>query len=534
MPEKVRKGWNVSSHWNAAFILVLLTCCIFAVLLSLVDLFGFPLISPGGEALATIRDLPQESDFYFTPAGSSAYGWSFDAMRSPLELDVTVKTPPLEYGETVEMVVVSGGKIISDEDCIGEEDVSVGSPVGMTSLACTVPLSYNYAKTDNLTVYAVLTNPGAEESYLAYSLPLEVNWGDYEASFWSSSIVIALAALAGLGLVAVVGAAMAFFALRSKHDAEYAGEYTLESMFNPFRYAKTVSQEIQATIASVPFWALELSGILVVVFYLAVSFEAWKSESAVFAFLASGAFAFITPFLWTALVWFADYKEREPLRLIVSLFLWGGFACLMAIGINTITGSMFIALGIGFLAASFTAPIFEELFKGTGLAIFSLHHEYDGMVDGIVYGFAVGMGFSFVENWLYLLNNPMGGDIGGWITVFTLRSIAFSANHGVFTAMTGGIIGLFKQWRFKYSTLGMLAGMVPAMLLHAIHNSGEIWVALFGGAGALAYFCVLLPLFDYGSLILLAIILIGGVVLTQDKKKEPLEPPDFLKMFGKK
>lgn len=516
MAEEVVKGWNVSSKANLAFILVLLAACGAAIGLSVVDLFGIPLVfSEGGQA-AELVALPGMEGLSFELAGRSAT--LIEVGDSPHAVGVDVSSPPLLEGESITLFVVSGGRIVSETTCagFGAEEVAV---TGGGLISCEVPLAYNYATVEDVSVYAVLESGEGGKKLAAYAMPLRIDWGGYEPFFWGSSFFMLLAAGAGLLLVALVAAAMLYFATRIRHESEYAGEYSVGSALLPMKNAKTVPQKAQAFIASPAFWAVELFGIFLLVAYLAISVEAWKSPSAGFAFAISGALAFITPFLWSAAVWFIDYKEREPLRLVVSMFLWGGFSCLMAIGINSIAGLFFLACGVGFLAASFTAPVFEELSKGTGLALLSLHHEYDGMTDGIVYGFVVGMGFAFVENWLYLLRNPMGADFWGWLLLFFMRSLAFSANHGVFTALTGGFIGLLKQWRFKYATLGLLAGIIPAMLFHAIHNSGEIWGALFGGFGLLAYCCFLLPLFDYGGLVLVALLLIGGVVFTQGSKK---------------
>jgi hypothetical protein len=79
----------------------------------------------------------------------------------------------------------------------------------------------------------------------------------------------------------------------------------------------------------------------------------------------------------------------------------------------------------------------------------------------------------------------------------------FSAMHGVYTAFTGGIIGYMKSKSWPYILLSPLA-MLPAMMLHAIHNSSELLEAAGGDAGT-AIWCIFAPLFDYGGLVVIAL-----------------------------
>jgi RsiW-degrading membrane proteinase PrsW (M82 family) len=259
------------------------------------------------------------------------------------------------------------------------------------------------------------------------------------------------------------------------------------------------------------FWGLEMLGILIVMLYMGIAGEIWKSWTALAAFAMSGLIAFIVPFLWCFLWWYADYREREPLRVLVTLFLWGMLAALMAIGINTVMGLAFGLAGLGFFTSFFIAPPVEEFFKGSGLLIFANHHEFNSVEDGIVFGFTIGMGFAFIENWIYLLGNPMGADVWSWLALFLLRSVVFSANHGLYTAITGATIGYLIEKKFGFPALGLLVGVPIAALFHAMHNSGEMIVALLGGAGALLYCCVLIPFFDYGGLLLLVVLFIRAV-----------------------
>jgi RsiW-degrading membrane proteinase PrsW (M82 family) len=197
----------------------------------------------------------------------------------------------------------------------------------------------------------------------------------------------------------------------------------------------------------------------------------------------------------------------------------------MTIGINSFVDSIFIAVGLGVVATALIIPIFEEVFKGTGLLIFSLHHEYDSVADGLVFGFTVGMGFAFIENWLYFIQNPMGADISAWVILFFMRSIMFSAMHGVYTSMTGGIIG-FMRSRSMPAVLLFPIAVLPAIIFHAIHNSGELLMSIFGLGGLEAHCCIIMPLFDYGGLLLVALAMLAWTIMQRKKEKRKFRLKD--------
>ncbi len=350
---------------------------------------------------------------------------------------------------------------------------------------------------------------------------VHADWSAYENNFWGVSTILAIF----IGVIYLfILLPISFIALgiasHMKHGDSMEGEYSLRSLVNPFAVGKTLMDKLNSFIISPYFWALESVGILIIILYLAISAGIWKSGTALTAFMFSGLLAFIIPFLWVLAWWCADYREREPLRIIITFFLWGMLAALMAIGFNTLTGVILEFIGLGFLSTFLLAPPTEEFFKGSGICLLSEHHEFDSIEDGLVYGFVIGMGFSFIEDWLYMLNNPMGSDIWSWLGLFFLRSILFSANHGLYTAITGGAIGFLIERRFKAPALGLLIGVPIAAFFHAMHNSGEMLGALLGGGGLLVYCCLLIPFFDYGGLIFLILFFIYAVLRKRPNKPE--------------
>lgn len=426
---------------------------------------------------------------------------------SPYVAELAVSTPSLEEADSVRLRIFGEGRELGEMDCLE----GMESWEGLTQLECNASIPYNYQNAESYKIYAVLESGGEEYAYG----PLEVraDWSAYERNFWDfSGGTFLCAGAAFLLLVIPLALAAWWIAGRTKHAEAYPGEYSLASLFSPFSVKRGIGERVHAAMVSPYFWGLEMLGILIVISYMMLEGEVWKSWTALAAFGISGLIAFIVPFLWCFAWWYADYKEREPLRVLVTLFLWGMLAALMAIGINSLTGVLFGLLGVGFFTAFFVAPLVEEFFKGSGLLIFAGHHEFNSVEDGIVFGFTIGMGFAFIENWIYLMQNPMGADMLGWLSLFLLRSIVFSANHGLFTAITGAVIGYLIERKFAFPALGLLIGVPVAAFFHAMHNSGEMIITLLGGGGVLLYCCVFIPLFDYGGLILLAALFLRAIL----------------------
>ena len=212
----------------------------------------------------------------------------------------------------------------------------------------------------------------------------------------------------------------------------------------------------------------------------------------------------VAAFLWV------DRWEPEPSRLLLAAFLWGAGVSVLGAGIINDTAAMLgdQILGEGggdFVGAVISAPIVEEAFKGAflvGLVLWR-HHEFDGVVDGIVYAGLVAAGFAFVENILYFgrafATDGLVGEGGGVVAVFILRGVLSPFAHPVFTAMIGIAIGLAARRRnpAAWLLLGSV-GYLTAVLLHALWNASA-------GFGLLpvVYVVIMVPLF--GTLIALVV-----------------------------
>ena len=332
---------------------------------------------------------------------------------------------------------------------------------------------------------------------------IEENWGKYEDYLKSSlSFFGVLSAGLLLGILLIIMAGVFAVAIHSKHREEVEpGEYTLRTLFIPLTRMRPAAEKIADILISPFFWIVELIiGSILVGVILLFALSDTRPDIGILVFIVGGVAAIFMPIVFLVIGWLADYYEREPFRFIAAMFMWGIFATTIAFFMNT-TFSLLLGLILSSGAASLiiaviVAPVVEETAKGMGLLIMSGHHEFNGVFDGILYGFAIGMGFAAIENWLYFASNasPVAvGGLQGWTYNILYRSFLCSLAHGCFTAATGGMIGFFKTNKHlrSFAFVGFFVGLPIAILLHASFNFTAIIDSIMQTA-----FGVPVPIFD--------------------------------------
>ncbi|MBU0533091.1 PrsW family intramembrane metalloprotease [Candidatus Micrarchaeota archaeon] len=484
---------------NRIFVFLVLLAVFLGIFIGLIVIF-FP--ANDGFELEYAESMDRSSDFHLI--NNNIYVQPDD---SPYLVNYTIITPPLQEFDQLYLDIYTNGRYVTSTDCL-EQYEYYSDYRSQTEFVCTANIPYHYSTSQDYLVFATLY--GEYYEFASGPATIKADWSEYENFFLNIAFVLFL--LIGavyLSILFPITLAIAYISSKTKRPTE---QYTILSLLNPFANKQTLLQKFNSFLISPYFWFFEMLGIFLILIYMLLTAEVWKSAEALIAFFLSGLMAFMIPYLWCAVWWYADFREREPLRILITFFLWGMLAALMAIGINTVAGLIFEFLGVGFLGTLLVAPIIEEFYKGSGAALLSEHREFNSIEDGVVFGFVIGMGFSFIEDWIYLLDSPMGSDILSWFSLFTMRSILFSANHGFYTAITGGIIGFFIERGFKAPALGLLVGFPIAAVFHTIHNSGEMLTTLFGLGGLLTYCCLLIPLFDYGGLAFLLLLFIWALL----------------------
>lgn len=215
--------------------------------------------------------------------------------------------------------------------------------------------------------------------------------------------------------------------------------------------------------------------------------------------------------LYLTIIYWFDRYEKEPLWLLGALFFWGAVPSILLAIVLSVVASAPLNLFMGpdtldTVAAIFIAPAVEESVKGLALlGLFWLfHHEIDSLLDGIIYGAMVGMGFALVENVFYFLEVYEESGVDGWGTLVFLRAVVFGLNHSLFTSMTGlGMAVSRFATRPRLRILAPIMGWLVAVAFHTVHNLG----AALGTP-----YCLLLPLADWGGVWLMVAIIVWALV----------------------
>jgi RsiW-degrading membrane proteinase PrsW (M82 family) len=196
--------------------------------------------------------------------------------------------------------------------------------------------------------------------------------------------------------------------------------------------------------------------------------------------------AFIPALLLSWFIYWLDRYEKEPKLLLVSAFFWGGVVAV----IGAFIGSTI--MNVGFLlvlqeelvtnvaSGSITAPFVEEFWKGLAVLIIFLlfRKEFDSIIDGIVYGAIVGLGFAATENVLYLLGTYWASGWEDMLIVFFLRVGVFTWAHPFATAFTGIGFAVARMSRnLPVKLLAPVAGYFIAILAHSFHNTAVTFAA---------------------------------------------------------
>jgi RsiW-degrading membrane proteinase PrsW (M82 family) len=184
--------------------------------------------------------------------------------------------------------------------------------------------------------------------------------------------------------------------------------------------------------------------------------------------------------LWFALLWGAVASVAMAL-----LFSYGAQVAEQLAGIRQGTGTQVFSTVV-------QAPIVEEFSKGLGvlLLFWVFRRQFDGPVDGLVYGATVAVGFAFTENIQYFGLALMNSDLSSVSETFLLRAILSPFAHVMFTSCTGIVLGLASR-RGGTGIGWFLLGLIPAMFLHALWNGASLVVRDFYAY----YVTVQVPLF---------------------------------------
>jgi RsiW-degrading membrane proteinase PrsW (M82 family) len=186
------------------------------------------------------------------------------------------------------------------------------------------------------------------------------------------------------------------------------------------------------------------------------------------------------------IVYGLDLFEREPKLMLAAALVWGGVIAVSLAGYAndawlSVLGKVAPADFTADWGAAVVAPVTEEILKLTGVIILFLivPTEFDGVMDGFVYGAMIGIGFTVVEDVSYFINATaaFGGadQTGPVIDTFLIRVVAGGLySHVLFAGLTGMGFAYFvtrRQEAFSRRLLVFGALVVAGAGAHFVWDS---------------------------------------------------------------
>ena len=171
------------------------------------------------------------------------------------------------------------------------------------------------------------------------------------------------------------------------------------------------------------------------------------------------------PLIALYLIYQLDLYATGSYKQVILCFIWGGLSVgIAAFLANWIIFDLQLINRTSF--SQFAAPILEELLKALILIYLVRRADFTYFVDGAIYGFAVGIGFAILENYLYLSNQST-------VTLNLAIGRVLSTNlmHAAATSIVGIVLGKARFSRFTGRLLALFLGFMLAVLVHAGFNN---------------------------------------------------------------
>ena len=177
-------------------------------------------------------------------------------------------------------------------------------------------------------------------------------------------------------------------------------------------------------------------------------------------------------------VWRRDRIEKEPVKLLAKLFLFGGLAIIPA-GIIEMLGSRL--LGAVTVPDSFVYNLIENVLviglteEAVKFAVLKKctwdSSEFDYTFDAVIYAVTVSLGFATFENIMYVLQ--FGATTG------LARAFTSIPGHAAFSVFMGNYYGIAKCADHRKDTGSVISGLRKALWIPALlHGAYDLCVTL--------------------------------------------------------
>lgn len=189
----------------------------------------------------------------------------------------------------------------------------------------------------------------------------------------------------------------------------------------------------------------------------------------------------LPPVLWLMFWLREDRKNPEPTWTIATTFIYGMISVVIIYypvawfsehfigqrGVASILNNNF-TLGVMIIVAS---VFFEEITKYIVAKFSALEKkDNDEPIDSVIYMITAALGFSAMENIMFLLRNDTVGSFTRTIVMINSRFIGATLLHVASSAILGIFLAIsfYKGKLLKFVSL--IAGIISAIILHSIFN----------------------------------------------------------------
>lgn len=215
-------------------------------------------------------------------------------------------------------------------------------------------------------------------------------------------------------------------------------------------------------------------------------------------------------------------KNKEPLALLIRLFIGGILSCGMVLMISGLISSINPALSptnnnktlIEMIIYAFVSvALVEELCKWIIVYLFGYNNrEFDEMYDGLVYAVFVSLGFAFIENILYVL-------VSNSINTAIIRALCAIPSHACDAIFMGYHMSIAREYKLKKNKKQerkqLLLSIIMPTILHGIYD-----FCLMAGYNYLVLVFIVFMIFMYfTSIRKINEVSIAKVKLTKTKHK---------------
>ena len=195
------------------------------------------------------------------------------------------------------------------------------------------------------------------------------------------------------------------------------------------------------------------------------------------AFLAG-----LIPALFWLWFWLREDKARpEPKSLIASAFVAGMLVVTLVLPLQEYATSRFHGNNLIFVWV-----IIEEVLKYSAALIVVLWNKaVDEPIDTIIYMITIALGFSALENALFIFNPLENGDYINSFLTSNFRFLGATLLHVLASGTVGIAMALSYYKRDVVRILSATLGLFIAIILHALFNfsimdaSGETVIGVF-------------------------------------------------------